>query len=60
MGQVAGRCDRSASAASPPLIARDPVVDALTGHAQTPGDLGHLPAVLHDGQHRLIPLLHDA
>jgi hypothetical protein len=42
------------------LIARDPVVDALARDAQTPGHFGHLPAVLHDGQHRLIPLFHDA
>jgi hypothetical protein len=42
------------------LVAGDPGMNALARHAQAPGDLAHLLAVLHDGEYRLIPLLHDA
>jgi hypothetical protein len=42
------------------LVPRDPGVHALARDAKTSGDLRDLPAVLHDRQHGLVPLLHDA
>ena len=42
------------------LVAGDPGVDALARDAEAPGHLGDLPAVLHDREHRLVPLLHEA
>jgi len=42
------------------LVTRDPVVDALAGHAEPAGDLDDPPSVLHDREHRLVPLFHDA
>jgi len=42
------------------LVSGDPRVDALPRHAEAPGDLGDPPSVLHDRQHGLVPLLHDA
>ena len=41
------------------LVAGDPRVDALAGHAEVPGYLDHLPTVLHHREHGLIPLFHD-
>jgi hypothetical protein len=42
------------------LVAGDPGVDALAGHAEALRDLCHLPAVLDQRQDGLIALLHDA
>ena len=42
------------------LVARDPGVDALTRDPEAPGNLRDLPTILHDRQHRLVPLFHDA
>ena len=42
------------------LVASDPAVDALARDAQSVSHLGDLPAVLHDREHGLIALLHDA
>ncbi len=42
------------------LVAGDPCVDALAGHTEALSHLGHLPAILHHREHRLIPLFHDA
>jgi hypothetical protein len=42
------------------LVAGDPVVDRLARHPEALGDLDHLPAILHDRENGLVPLLHDA
>src|ERR687896_2639718 len=42
------------------FVTSDPVVHALASDTEPGGDLGDLPAVLHDCHDRLITLLHDA
>jgi hypothetical protein len=42
------------------LVASDPPMHALTGHAEPGGDLGDLPAVRHHSYDRLVALFHDA
>jgi hypothetical protein len=55
-----GRCDRSASDASPTLcVTAKPAMDALTGHPEPSSDLHDLPTVLNHREHRLIALFHD-
>jgi hypothetical protein len=42
------------------FVPGDPAVHALAGDAEAPSDLDDSPTILDHGEHRLVPLFHDA